>query len=105
MARLVVADGSWREVPAEAVSLGDLLQVLPGDRFPVDGTVAGGRSSVDESALTGEPLPVTKLPGQCCLRNGMECGPDPARTGDSIHMQLGAMAVLGYSGICDEAVV
>ena len=38
-------------------------QVLPGDRVPVDGEVVGGRSTVDESALTGEALPVTKLEG------------------------------------------
>jgi Cu2+-exporting ATPase len=37
--------------------------VLPGDRLPVDGVVVGGRSTVDESALTGEPLPVAKLVG------------------------------------------
>lgn len=63
----MLADGSWREVPSEAISAGDLLAVLPGDRLPVDGTVASGRSTVDESALTGEPLPVTKLLGQPCL--------------------------------------
>ena len=72
---MVMADGSWREVPAEAVSPGDLLQILPGDRFPVDGTVANGRSAVDESALTGEPLPVTKMHGAPCLCNSMERGP------------------------------
>lgn len=42
---------------------GDLLAVLPGDRIPVDGAVAGGRSSVNEAALTGEPLPVPKGEG------------------------------------------
>ena len=63
-ARLVLADGSWREVPAEAVSPGDMLAVLPGDRLPVDGTVSSGRSSVDEAALTGEPLPVVKSAGK-----------------------------------------
>ena len=62
-ARLVVADGSWREVPVEAVSQGDLLRVLPGDRLPVDGIVDSGRSTVDESALTGEPLPIIKSKG------------------------------------------
>jgi E1-E2 ATPase len=62
-ARLVVGDGSWRQVPSEAVSAGDVLAVLPGDRLAVDGTVVSGRSTVDESALTGEPLPVTKVEG------------------------------------------
>jgi hypothetical protein len=62
-ARLQLQGGHWAEVPADAVSPGDLLTVLPGDRVPVDGVVVGGRSSVDESALTGEPLPVTKEEG------------------------------------------
>ncbi len=51
------------QVPAEAVCPGELLLVLPGDRVPVDGQVVGGRSAVDESALTGEPLPLTKREG------------------------------------------
>ena len=50
-------------MPAEAISSGDLLAVLPGDRLPADGTVSSGRSSVDEAALTGEPLPVVKIAG------------------------------------------
>ena len=64
-ARLVMSDGqSWREVPSETVAVGDKVAVLPGDRIPVDGVVYGGRSTVDESALTGEPLPVTKTQGK-----------------------------------------
>lgn len=64
-ARLVMSDGAtWREVPSETVAVGDHVAVLPGDRIPVDGVVAGGRSTVDESALTGEPLPVTKVQGK-----------------------------------------
>jgi hypothetical protein len=62
-ARLQLQNGQWAEVPADAISPGDLLMVLPGDRVPVDGVVVGGRSSVDESALTGEPLPVIKEGG------------------------------------------
>jgi Cu2+-exporting ATPase len=54
---------NWVEVPADAVGLGDVLLVLPGDRVPVDGTVVSGRSTVDESALTGEPLPLVKQEG------------------------------------------
>jgi Cu2+-exporting ATPase len=54
---------NWVEVPADAVGLGDVLLVLPGDRVPVDGTVVSGRSTVDESALTGEPLPLIKQEG------------------------------------------
>jgi Cu2+-exporting ATPase len=64
-ARLLLSDGAgWREVPSEGVTAGDLVAVLPGDRVPVDGEVQAGRSSVDESALTGEPLPVTKTKGE-----------------------------------------
>ncbi|KAL4434160.1 hypothetical protein ABPG75_000601 [Micractinium tetrahymenae] len=62
-ARLLLGDGSWCEVPSETVAAGDVLTVLPGDRIPVDGVVVGGKSTVDESALTGEPLPVTKAQG------------------------------------------
>ncbi|KAK4476895.1 hypothetical protein RD792_016059 [Penstemon davidsonii] len=51
------------EVPASSLSVGDQIIVLPGDRIPADGVVRAGRSSVDESSFTGEPLPVTKLPG------------------------------------------
>jgi Cu2+-exporting ATPase len=47
-----------REVPVEALSVGDTVEVLAGDSFPVDGTVTDGRSSVDQSLLTGESLPV-----------------------------------------------
>ena len=56
-------DGAEVEVPVEEVSLGDLVVVRPGGRIPVDGVVVEGGSSVDESALTGESLPVEKAPG------------------------------------------
>ena len=62
--RMAVSNAQgWREVPAEAVARGAQVVVLPGDRIPVDGVVLAGRSFVDESALTGEPLPVMKEPG------------------------------------------
>ncbi|WCJ41993.1 Copper-exporting P-type ATPase [Euphorbia peplus] len=51
------------EVPSSSLSVGDQIVVLPGDRVPADGIVTGGRSIIDESSFTGEPLPVTKLPG------------------------------------------
>ncbi|KAG1342359.1 copper-transporting ATPase PAA1, chloroplastic [Cocos nucifera] len=51
------------EVPCSNLAIGDHIVVLPGDRVPADGIVKAGRSTVDESSLTGEPLPVTKLPG------------------------------------------
>lgn len=66
---------NWVEVPADAVGPGDLLLVLPGDRVPVDGTVVSGRSTVDESALTGEPLPLVKQEGRLAApsNNGLQC--------------------------------
>ncbi|KAK9163166.1 hypothetical protein Syun_004068 [Stephania yunnanensis] len=51
------------EVPSNSLSVGDQIDVLPGDRVPADGIVIAGRSTIDESSFTGEPLPVTKLPG------------------------------------------
>ncbi len=56
----VVRDGREVEVPVEEVRVGDLVAVRPGEKIPVDGVVEEGRSSVDESMLTGEPLPVEK---------------------------------------------
>jgi Cu+-exporting ATPase len=50
-------------LPADALAAGDILRILPGDRIPVDGVIVDGRSSVDESMLTGEPLPVTRTRG------------------------------------------
>jgi len=63
MARLVGADGTEKDVPVDQVQAGDLLRVRPGERIPVDGLVHDGRSSVDESMLTGESMPVGKGPG------------------------------------------
>ena len=60
---MVLRDGAEVEVPVEDVAVGDLIVVRPGGRIPVDGVVTEGASSVDESALTGESLPVEKLPG------------------------------------------
>ena len=62
-ARLVRDDGSEEEIPLEDVRVGERLRVRPGDKVPVDGTVIEGRSSVDESMITGEPVPVEKTPG------------------------------------------
>jgi P-type Cu+ transporter len=62
-ARRVRDDGTDEEVPLEQVQVGDRLRVRPGDRIPVDGGVIEGRSTVDESMLTGEPLPVEKIRG------------------------------------------
>ena len=62
-ARRVRADGSEEDVPLDAVQVGDLLRVRPGERVPVDGVVVEGASAVDESLLTGEPIPVEKTVG------------------------------------------
>lgn len=51
------------DVPLDQIQPGDLLRVRPGEKVPVDGTVTEGKSSVDESMLTGEPMPVVKEPG------------------------------------------
>jgi P-type Cu+ transporter len=62
-ARRVREDGTDEEVPLEQIAVGDRLRVRPGDKIPVDGVVLEGRSTVDESMLTGEPVPVEKNPG------------------------------------------
>ncbi|AMX98527.1 heavy metal translocating P-type ATPase [Mesorhizobium ciceri] len=62
-ARLIAADGPESDVPLDAVKAGDRLRIRPGDAVPVDGTVLEGRSSLDESMITGEPLPVEKVEG------------------------------------------
>ncbi len=61
-ARRINADGTENDIPLADVEAGDHLRVRPGEAVPVDGVVIDGRSSVDESMLTGEPLPVTKEP-------------------------------------------
>lgn len=60
MARRVNTDGSERDVPIENILAGDKLRVRPGESVPIDGVVLEGHSSIDESMLTGEPLPVEK---------------------------------------------
>jgi Cu+-exporting ATPase len=62
-ARRVDADGSDEEISLDAVTVGDLLRVRPGDKVPVDGELVEGRSAIDESMVTGEAMPVTKEPG------------------------------------------
>jgi Cu+-exporting ATPase len=61
-ARLVAADGSEKDVPLEQVKPGDRLRVRPGEKVPVDGIVIDGHSSIDESMITGESIPVEKEP-------------------------------------------
>src|SRR5690606_31427941 len=62
-ARRIRADGSDEEVEIDAVGVGDRLRVRPGEQVPVDGKVLEGRSAVDESMVTGESMPVTKIEG------------------------------------------
>ena len=62
-ARRLKEDGTEEDIPLERVLAGDRLRVRPGEKVPVDGTVLEGKSSVDESMVTGEPIPVEKEPG------------------------------------------
>jgi len=62
-ARRVAPDGSESDVPLDAVAVGDILRVRPGEKVPVDGEVTEGGTSVDESMITGEPLPIEKSAG------------------------------------------
>jgi Cu+-exporting ATPase len=62
-ARRIAADGSEEDIPLANVHVGDRLRVRPGEKVPVDGVVVEGSSALDESMLTGEPLPVTKRVG------------------------------------------
>lgn len=62
-ARRIAPDGNEEDVPLERIMPGDRLRVRPGEKVPVDGVVLEGESAVDESMLTGEPIPVTRRPG------------------------------------------
>ena len=71
MARRIRADGSDEDVSLEAVVAGDRLRVRPGERVPVDGEIVEGRSSIDESMMTGESMPVTKAAGDKAIGGTM----------------------------------
>jgi len=66
-ARRVNADGSEKDIPLEDVQPGDVLRIRPGEKVPVDGVVTEGASHVDESMVTGEPVPVEKKPGDALI--------------------------------------
>ncbi len=63
----VIRNGVEQDIPIENVGLGDTLRVRPGERIPVDGEIVEGKSSVDESMLTGEPMPVRKAGGDAVV--------------------------------------
>jgi len=64
---LVVYDGKESEIAIEEVKIGDIVVVKPGAKIPVDGNIVEGRSAVDESMITGEPVPVDKKPGDAVI--------------------------------------
>ncbi|HHQ48656.1 MAG TPA: heavy metal translocating P-type ATPase [Acidobacteria bacterium] len=66
-ARRINPDGTEEDVPLDAVQVGDKLRVRPGEKVPVDGVVLEGSSTVEEAMITGEPLPVTKEPGDTVI--------------------------------------
>ncbi len=67
MARRIKADGNEDDVPLSHVHVGDLLRIRPGEKVPVDGVVTEGASAVDESMITGEPMPVSKRVGDAVI--------------------------------------
>ena len=62
-ARRITKDGTEEDIPLEHVHVGDMLRIRPGEKIPVDGVVVEGHSSVDESMISGEPVPVEKMAG------------------------------------------
>jgi Cu+-exporting ATPase len=63
----VIRDGEEHEIPVEDVEIGDVVVVRPGEKIPVDGEIVDGRSSIDESMVTGEPIPATKGSGETVI--------------------------------------
>ncbi|WFR55823.1 heavy metal translocating P-type ATPase [Anaerocolumna sp. AGMB13025] len=68
---IVIRDGKEEEIPIEEVEAGDIIVVKPGEKMPVDGVVVEGTTSVDESMLTGESIPVEKNPGNTIIGASM----------------------------------
>src|SRR5438094_1123350 len=59
-----VRDGREEEIPVQEIHKGDVLRVRPGEKVPIDGVISEGKSNIDESMITGEPMPVSKGPGE-----------------------------------------
>ncbi|WP_299039901.1 copper-translocating P-type ATPase [uncultured Pseudokineococcus sp.] len=72
--RRVEADGTEHDVDLAQVAVGDLVRVRPGEKVPVDGTVVEGRASLDESMVTGESMPVTKVEGDTVIGGTLASG-------------------------------
>ncbi|HBG52449.1 MAG TPA: hypothetical protein DDW89_11650, partial [Gammaproteobacteria bacterium] len=66
-ARRIGSDGTEQDVPLDQIQPGDRLRVRPGEKIPVDGQVLEGQSAVDESMITGEPIPVEKAAGDAVI--------------------------------------
>ena len=95
-ARRILSDGSEYDAPLENIMQGDRLRLRPGDAMPVDGVVIEGRSSVDESMLTGESMPVEKGPGDAVTgatinKNGSLVIEAGKVGGDTVLAQIVAM--------------
>jgi P-type Cu+ transporter len=96
-ARLVVGDSEdTKEVPAEAVGVGDVIKLLPGDCIPVDGVVVSGRTSVDESTITGELMPVTKTAGLQVTAGTINVDGAPRLAHHILHVPMQAAPVWLY---------
>ncbi|OYX86087.1 MAG: hypothetical protein B7Y84_14465 [Azorhizobium sp. 32-67-21] len=87
-ARRITPDGE-ADVPLEAVAVGDLLRVRPGEKVPVDGILTDGRCAVDESLLTGESMPVTKTAGDRVVAGSLATGGFVMRAEKVVWMWVG----------------
>ena len=95
----VLRAGQEVEIPIESVSLGDMVIGKPGERIPVDGVIVKGASEIDESLLTGEPIPVAKQTGDPVIAGSLVCdGLIRIRT-----ERIGASTVLARIGAMVEA--
>ncbi len=86
-ARRIAADGTEADIPLTHVHIGDTLRVRPGEKVPVDGVVQGGSSAVDESMLTGEPMPVSKRVGDALIGATLNTGGALVMRADKVGSQ------------------